>query len=139
MPLISLIISNLFSSNLTWIVSSSIVMMSDSETFSLVSFIDGLYLIEIDRILRPGGYWVLSGPPINWRENYKGWETEPEVLEREQNILEDLAKRLCWKKVAEGEGFGVWQKPTNHIQCIQLKKTLRYPEFCNTSDADAGW
>ncbi|KAK1356847.1 hypothetical protein POM88_050103 [Heracleum sosnowskyi] len=33
---------------------------------------DGLYLIEVDRILRPGGYWIFSGPPINWESRWKG-------------------------------------------------------------------
>ncbi|KAF7837143.1 putative methyltransferase PMT19 [Senna tora] len=100
---------------------------------------DGLYLMEMDRILRPGGYWVMSGPPINWRENYKGWETEPKDLERRQNILEDLAKRLCWRKVAERGDIAVWQKHTNHIHCIQLKKIWKSPEFCSSSDADVAW
>ncbi|KAJ0940440.1 putative S-adenosyl-L-methionine-dependent methyltransferase [Helianthus annuus] len=27
----------------------------------------GKYMMEVDRVLRPGGYWVLSGPPINCR------------------------------------------------------------------------
>lgn len=60
--------------------------------------IDGLYLLEIDRVLRPGGYWVLYGPPINWRKCYKGWQMEPKVLEKKQKILEELARRMCWKK-----------------------------------------
>ncbi|KAI3495597.1 hypothetical protein L1887_37942 [Cichorium endivia] len=25
---------------------------------------DGKYLMEVDRVLRPGGFWILSGPPI---------------------------------------------------------------------------
>ncbi|TKY64744.1 methyltransferase PMT19 [Spatholobus suberectus] len=100
---------------------------------------DGLYLREIDRILRPGGFWVLSGPPINWRVNYKAWETEPQVLEKEQNTLEDLAMQLCWEKVAEREQIAVWQKPIDHISCIQKLKTWTSPKFCNSSDPDAGW
>ncbi|ESW11110.1 hypothetical protein PHAVU_008G002700 [Phaseolus vulgaris] len=102
---------------------------------------DGLYLREIDRILRPGGFWVLSGPPINWRVNYKAWEIEPWVLEKEQNIIEDLAKQMCWEKVAERDQIAVWQKHTDHISCMQKLKTLRSPKFCNSSesDPDAGW
>ncbi|CAL0318914.1 unnamed protein product [Lupinus luteus] len=100
---------------------------------------DGLYLREIDRILRPGGYWVLSGPPINWRVNHEAWQIDPKVLEKEQNMLEELAKQLCWEKVAEGEQIAVWQKPKNHISCIQKSKTLISPKFCNSSDPDNGW
>ncbi|KAE9604861.1 putative S-adenosyl-L-methionine-dependent methyltransferase [Lupinus albus] len=100
---------------------------------------DGLYLREIDRIMRPGGYWVLSGPPINWRVNYEAWKIDPKVLEKEQNMLEELAMQLCWEKVAEGEQIAVWKKPTNHISCTQKSKTLRSPKFCNSSDPDNGW
>nr|KYP65059.1 hypothetical protein KK1_019677 [Cajanus cajan] len=100
---------------------------------------DGLYLREIDRVLRPGGFWVLSGPPINWKVNYNAWQTEPQVLEKEQNVLEDLAMQLCWEKVAERDNIAVWQKPIDHSSCIQKLKTLPSPTFCNSSDPDAGW
>ncbi|KAI5432500.1 hypothetical protein KIW84_036287 [Lathyrus oleraceus] len=97
---------------------------------------DGLYLKEIDRILRPGGFWVLSGPPINWRVNYKAWQTDSTVLEKQQNSLEELAIQMCWEKVVEGGQFAIWQKPINHIKC---KQNLNSAKFCNSSDPDDGW
>ncbi|XP_057754398.1 probable methyltransferase PMT19 isoform X1 [Arachis stenosperma] len=104
---------------------------------------DGLYLREMDRILRPGGYWVLSGPPINWRVNYNAWGREAKELEKEQSMLEELAMELCWEKVAESDQFAVWQKPLNHMGCIHKLKTWgRHPKFCNSSsdpDPHAGW
>ncbi|XP_058183733.1 probable methyltransferase PMT19 isoform X2 [Rhododendron vialii] len=100
---------------------------------------DGLFLMEIDRVLRPGGYWVLSGPPINWRAHYKGWERTPRDLENEQQNLEDLARKLCWKKIKEMGPIAVWQKPTNHIHCAQKLKTWKAPKFCVDADPDAGW
>lgn len=100
---------------------------------------DGLFLLEIDRVLRPGGYWVLSGPPINWRAYYKGWERTPQNLEYEQQNLEDLARKLCWKKIKEMGPIAVWQKPTNHIHCAQKLKTWKAPKFCVDVDPDAGW
>ncbi|PIA65152.1 hypothetical protein AQUCO_00100567v1 [Aquilegia coerulea] len=99
----------------------------------------GLYLMEIDRVLRPGGYWVLSGPPINWKTSHKEWEREAENLQKEQATLEDLAMRLCWKKIAEHGPVAVWKKPTNHVQCHQKSKLWKFPRFCNASDPDAGW
>ncbi|KAL7209281.1 hypothetical protein ACSBR1_030921 [Camellia fascicularis] len=100
---------------------------------------DGLFLLEIDRVLRPGGYWVLSGPPINWRVKYKGWERTPQDLENGQKCLEDLARRLCWKKIRETGLIAVWQKPTNHVHCAQKLKTWKALKFCTEDDADAGW
>ncbi|XP_019441596.1 PREDICTED: probable methyltransferase PMT19 [Lupinus angustifolius] len=100
---------------------------------------DGLYLLEIDRVLRPGGYWVLSGPPINWRKRCKGWLLEAKFCEKTQNMLEDLARRMCWKKIYEGQEIAVWQKPTNHVHCTQKLKIWKSLQFCSSSDADAGW
>ncbi|KAJ9178418.1 hypothetical protein P3X46_010303 [Hevea brasiliensis] len=100
---------------------------------------DGLYLIEIDRVLRPGGYWVLSGPPISWKVRSKKWETQPQDMEKEQNRLEDVARRLCWKKVTERGHIAVWRKPTNHLNCIKMSRTWKSPRFCINSDPDAGW
>ncbi|XAR71132.1 hypothetical protein NMG60_11028256 [Bertholletia excelsa] len=102
---------------------------------------DGLYLLEIDRVLRPGGYWVFSGPPINWKTNYIGWQKSAKELEEEQKSLEDLTKRLCWKKVDERGPIAVWQKPINHIQCAKAKdsKAGESPKFCTNTNPDAGW
>ncbi|GAB2295810.1 hypothetical protein Dimus_029965 [Dionaea muscipula] len=100
---------------------------------------DGLYLIEIDRVLRPGGYWVLSGPPINWKGNYKGWKRPAEDLKNEQNVLEDLATRLCWKKISEIGNVAVWRKPTNHIHCMKKLKAWKSHSFCGENDPDAAW
>ncbi|KAJ6710069.1 METHYLTRANSFERASE PMT15-RELATED [Salix koriyanagi] len=60
---------------------------------------DGQYLIEIDRILRPGGYWILSGPPINWETHWRGWNRTREDLQAEQSQIERVAKSLCWRKL----------------------------------------
>lgn len=95
--------------------------------------------MEIDRVLRPGGYWVLSGPPIDWRHNYKGWQRQPQDLEKEQASIEDLTRRLCWKKIAERGPIAVWRKPTNHVHCIQKSKILQSPPFCTANDPDAAW
>ncbi|GMH11829.1 hypothetical protein Nepgr_013670 [Nepenthes gracilis] len=62
---------------------------------------DGFYLIEVDRILRPGGYWILSGPPIHWKKHWRDWERTQEDLKQEQDAIENVAKSLCWKKVVE--------------------------------------
>ncbi|URD79359.1 hypothetical protein MUK42_09856 [Musa troglodytarum] len=36
-------------------------------------FPDGTYLIEVDRLLRPEGYLVISGPPVQWAIQDKEW------------------------------------------------------------------
>uniref|UniRef100_A0A0D3F8T7 Methyltransferase n=1 Tax=Oryza barthii TaxID=65489 RepID=A0A0D3F8T7_9ORYZ len=97
---------------------------------------DGLYLIEVDRVLRPGGYWILSGPPINWKKYWKGWERTKEDLNAEQQAIEAVARSLCWKKIKEAGDIAVWQKPANHASCKASRKS---PPFCSHKNPDAAW
>ncbi|KAH1235132.1 putative methyltransferase PMT13 [Glycine max] len=83
---------------------------------------EGIYLNEVDRVLRPGGYWILSGPPINWENHWKGWERTRENLKEEQDGIEKVAKSLCWKKLVQKGDLAIWQKPTNHIHCKITRK-----------------
>ncbi|KAF8028120.1 hypothetical protein BT93_E0892 [Corymbia citriodora subsp. variegata] len=100
---------------------------------------DGLYLIEVDRVLRPGGYWILSGPPIRWRKYWRGWERTQEDLKQEQDSIEDVAKRLCWKKVIEKNDLAIWQKPINHVECVKSRNVYKTPHICKADDPDTAW
>ncbi|KAM2557627.1 hypothetical protein TB2_014731 [Malus domestica] len=108
---------------------------------------DGMCLIEVDRVLRPGGYWILSGPPINWKKKYwRGWERTQEDLKQEQDSIESVAKRLCWKKVIEKNDLAIWQKPINHVECIKSRRVARdiesgitpLPETSDPNDVTGG-
>lgn len=82
---------------------------------------------EVDRVLRPGGYWVLSGPPINWRTNYKSWQQPKEELEEEQRKIEEVAKLLCWEKKEEQGEIAIWRKRMNYEYC---RKQNPQPTTC---------
>ncbi|KAF5480365.1 hypothetical protein F2P56_001122 [Juglans regia] len=101
----------------------------------------GLFLIEVDRVLRPGGYWILSGPPIHWKKYWKGWERTKEDLNAEQTTIENVAKSLCWKKLIEQDDISIWQKPNNHLNCkVHRKRLTQNPPFCpGAQDADKAW
>lgn len=107
--------------------------------FLYVLLVDGLYLIEIDRVLRPGGYWILSGPPINWENKWKGWGKTREQFKAEQVIIEGVAKSLCWKKLIQKGDIAIWQKPTNHVHCKLTRKIFKKPQFCQEQDPDRAW
>jgi hypothetical protein len=98
--------------------------------------LDGLYLNEVDRILRPGGYWILSGPPIRWKRYWKGWERTKEDLNEEQTKIENVAKSLCWNKVVEKGDIAIWQKPKNHLGC---KFTQNRPFCQEENNPDKAW
>ncbi|PKI45391.1 hypothetical protein CRG98_034196 [Punica granatum] len=100
---------------------------------------DGLFLMEIDRVLRPGGYWILSGPPINWERHWRGWERTTKDLKAEQSRIETIARSLCWKRLKQKEDIAIWQKPTNHIHCRINRKVFKFPQFCPAQDPDKAW
>ncbi|KAM1678424.1 hypothetical protein ACFXTN_035130 [Malus domestica] len=100
---------------------------------------DGMYLIEVDRVLRPGGYWILSGPPIHWKKNWRGWNRTREDLKQEQDSIESVAKRLCWKKVIEKNDLAIWQKPINHVKCVKSRKVYKTPHICKSDNPDMAW
>ncbi|XP_038692171.1 probable methyltransferase PMT2 [Tripterygium wilfordii] len=99
---------------------------------------DGLYMFEVDRVLRPGGYWVLSGPPINWKNNYKAWQRPKDELQEEQRKIEETAKLLCWEKKSEKGEIAIWQKSANGDSCSTHREDLQ-ATFCNSADADNVW
>ncbi|KAF7820890.1 putative methyltransferase PMT16 [Senna tora] len=100
---------------------------------------DGVYLNEVDRILRPGGYWILSGPPINWKKYWKGWERTKEDLNDEQNKIEKVASSLCWNKLVEKGDIAIWQKPINHLHCKANRKLTQPRPFCQANNPDDAW
>ncbi|KAF2311330.1 hypothetical protein GH714_021820 [Hevea brasiliensis] len=97
---------------------------------------DGMYMTEVDRVLRPGGYWVLSGPPISWRNNYQAWQRTEEELEEEQKNIEEVAKLLCWEKKHEIGEIAIWQKRINYDSCRELDPQ---PTMCQSTNTDDVW
>ncbi|XP_006662085.1 probable methyltransferase PMT2 [Oryza brachyantha] len=98
---------------------------------------DGIYMFEVDRVLRPGGYWILSGPPINWRTHHQAWKRSKEDLEAEQNIIEKIAEMLCWDKIHEKGDTVIWRKKADSNGCP--KKDNRARKMCKIQDADDVW
>ncbi|XP_057478345.1 probable methyltransferase PMT14 [Actinidia eriantha] len=95
---------------------------------------DGMYLMEVDRVLRPGGYWILSGPPINWKTYYKTWKRSKEDLKAEQRQIEELAENLCWEKKYEKGDIAIWRKKVSAKPCRRKSANI-----CKTKDADDVW
>ncbi|KAK9080454.1 hypothetical protein SSX86_000212 [Deinandra increscens subsp. villosa] len=96
----------------------------------------GKYMMEIDRVLRPGGYWVLSGPPINWKVKYRMWQRPKEELEEEQKKIEEIAKLLCWQKKYEKGDMAVWRKRINKYDCQERESHVT---MCESTSVDDIW
>lgn len=95
-------------------------------------------MMEVDRVLRPGGYWVLSGPPINWKTYYRTWNRTKEDLQKEQNRIEELAALLCWEKKYEKGDIAIWRKKINSQLC-QKRTDVMPIKMCAAEKADDVW
>ncbi|PAN48365.1 hypothetical protein PAHAL_9G377800 [Panicum hallii] len=97
----------------------------------------GMYMMEVDRVLRPGGYWILSGPPINWNKYYQTWKKSKQDAEEDQRRIENIAEMLCWDKIYEKEDIAIWQKKANSHLCHQMNGHAS--KMCKAQDADDVW
>lgn len=88
---------------------------------------NGSYIIEMDRLLRSGGYFVISGPPVQWPKQEKEWAD-----------LQDLARTLCYELVIVDGNTAIWKKLSNN-SCFSLK-SVPGPYFCDEhDDPNVGW
>lgn len=90
--------------------------------------------MEVDRVLRPGGYWVLSGPPINWMTYHKVWKRTKEDCRAEQDKIEELAEQLCWEKKYEKGDIVIFRKKINAESCERKPQNV-----CEAQDPDDVW
>lgn len=78
-------------------------------------------MIEMDRLLRLGGYFVIYGPPVQWPKQNKEWVD-----------LQNLAHALCYELVIIDGNTAIWKKPSNNL-CFALK-SVTGPNLCDEHD-----
>lgn len=101
----------------------------------------GVYLMEIHRILRPGGFWVLSGPPVNYENHWRGWNTTIEEQRSDYEKLQELLTSMCFKLFSKKDDIAVWRKASDN-SCYDEKVASvdAYPPKCDDSvEPDAAW
>ncbi|KAA8520579.1 hypothetical protein F0562_014835 [Nyssa sinensis] len=79
------------------------------------------YFIEVDRLLRPGGYLVISGPPVQWAKQDKEWAD-----------LQAVARALCYELIVVDGNTVIWKKP-NGDSCLPNQNEFGI-ELCEESD-----
>ncbi|KAK9707176.1 hypothetical protein RND81_07G177800 [Saponaria officinalis] len=83
---------------------------------------DGMFIIEVDRVLKPGGYFVLTSPMI-----------KPEgslLATKKGNMLtpvEDFTQGICWSLLDQQDETLIWQKTTD-ANCYAARK--KGPPLC---------
>ncbi|KAJ3668936.1 hypothetical protein LUZ60_010886 [Juncus effusus] len=84
---------------------------------------DGILLLEVNRMLRAGGFFAWAAQPV-----YKHEEAQQEAWKE----MEDLTGRLCWELVKKEGYVAIWKKPLNN-SCY-LSRLINQPPLCDESD-----
>lgn len=66
---------------------------------------DGLFLIEVDRLLKPGGYFVLTSPT----SKPHGSSSSTKKISMDTPV-ERFAGKICWILLAQQDETIIWQK-----------------------------
>ncbi|XP_074296313.1 putative methyltransferase PMT5 isoform X1 [Silene latifolia] len=77
---------------------------------------DGMFIIEVDRVLKPGGYFVLTSPMIKPKGSL--------LATKKGNMLtpvEDFTQKICWSLLDQQDETLVWQK-TADANCYAARK-----------------
>ncbi|WOL16515.1 putative methyltransferase PMT11 [Canna indica] len=85
---------------------------------------DGILLLEVNRLLRAGGYFVWAAQPV-----YKHEEIQQEAWKD----MEDLTTRICWQLVKKEGYIAIWQKPLNN-SCYMSRDSGVQPSVCDSED-----
>ncbi|XP_042416812.1 probable methyltransferase PMT26 [Zingiber officinale] len=95
----------------------------------------GKLLLELNRLLRPGGYFVWSATPV--------YQNHPEDVEI-WKAMSSLTKSMCWQMVTRRNdtvnqvGLAIFRKPSDN-KCYE-KRAKDNPPICQETDnPDAAW
>ena len=69
------------------------------------SGVDGILLIEVDRVLRPGGYFVWTSPLTNAQRFLHNKD-----MQKRWNFVRNFAENLCWDMLSQQDETAVWKK-----------------------------
>ncbi|KAI0498369.1 hypothetical protein KFK09_021610 [Dendrobium nobile] len=91
---------------------------------------DGILLLEVNRMLRAGGYFAWAAQPV-----YKHEEAQQEAWKE----MEDLTTHICWELVKKEGYIAIWRKPLNNT-CYIIRDAAVKPPLCNPDDdPDSVW
>ncbi|KAI7735080.1 hypothetical protein M8C21_004949, partial [Ambrosia artemisiifolia] len=86
--------------------------------------VDGILLLEVNRLLRAGGYFVWAAQPV--------YKHEP-LLEQQWEEMMNLTNRLCWNLMKKEGYVAIWQKPLDN-SCYLNRESQTQPPLCDNQD-----
>ncbi|XP_019421795.1 PREDICTED: probable methyltransferase PMT27 [Lupinus angustifolius] len=95
----------------------------------------GMLLLELNRVLRPGGYFAWSATPV-----YQKLEEDVEIW----NAMSSLTKAMCWDLVTINKdklnhvGAAIYRKPISN-ECYERREKSEPPMCKDNDDPNAAW
>ncbi|KAG8493864.1 hypothetical protein CXB51_011333 [Gossypium anomalum] len=91
---------------------------------------DGILLLEANRMLRAGGYFIWAAKRVDKHEDN---------LQEQWEEMEDLTTRICWELVKKEGYIAIWRKPLNN-SCYLNHDAKVLPPLCDPDDnSDNVW
>ncbi|KAF6171378.1 hypothetical protein GIB67_009519 [Kingdonia uniflora] len=90
----------------------------------------GVFLVEVDRLLKPGGFFVLTSPTSKLLGGSLGAKKGSMLTP-----VEEFSEKICWSLLAQQDETFVWQK-TSEVHCYTSRKQGGLPPLCK-EDYDA--
>lgn len=81
----------------------------------------------MDRLLRPEGYLVISGPPVQWAKQDKEWAD-----------LQAMTHALCYELIAVDGNTAIWKKPSG-VSCLPDLINFRLNQCSDNDDPNQAW
>ncbi|KAF8411443.1 hypothetical protein HHK36_003993 [Tetracentron sinense] len=86
---------------------------------------EGILLVEVDRVLKPGGYFVWTSPLTNIQRSLHNKENQ-----MKWNFVRTFAENLCWDMLSQQDETVVWKK-TSKRACYASRKPGSGPSICS--------
>lgn len=86
---------------------------------------DGIFFVEVDRVLKPGGYFVWTSPVANTQKSKRNKENQSKW-----NFVHGFAEKLCWDMLSQEDETVVWKK-TSTRDCYASRKSGMDPPICS--------
>ncbi|XAR48549.1 Sarcosine/dimethylglycine N-methyltransferase [Bertholletia excelsa] len=86
---------------------------------------EGIFLIEVDRVLRPGGYFVWTSPLTNPQGSHHNKKNQ-----KRWSFVHSFAESLCWDMLSQQDETVVWKK-TSKKSCYNSRKSESVPSVCS--------
>lgn len=91
---------------------------------------DGILIKEVDRLLRPNGYFVYSAPPA-----YRKDKEYPMIWSE----LTNLTTAMCWKLISRQVQTAIWMKPADK-SCVKSNADQGLINICdNVDESKPSW